>query len=503
MNQHAKIDGKTAMQSAEGLFDAFRREMTEDLTSGRLADRIIGKNLVIEGPFGPKRMIYADYAASGRALRPVEDFVLEHVLPVYANPHTQASYCGRAINALRKVARREIAHYCNAGDAHAVIFTGSGATSGINRLVSLFGADQTAADGKRPLVILGPYEHHSNILPWRECGAEVTELAEAPDGGPDLAVLEQVLACSTGRKVVCAFSAGSNVTGALTDVLAVTQIANRHGARIVWDYAGAGPYLPMTMHPAHDAEIDALVFSPHKFVGGPGSSGILIVRRDAVERERPSLPGGGTVSFVSPETHDYSTSIEAREEAGTPNVIADIRAALAVIVRDCMAQARLDDHSDQLVRCALDAWRANPRVEVLGRDHGACLPIISFRVRDGSGELVHHQLFTRLLSDRYGIQARGGCACAGPYVHRLLGIGAQESGEMRQAILSGEEVEKPGFVRLNFSGLMSDEEAGVAINAVNDLANEIECVAAGYCCDPSTAIFSPDPRAPIRSVAVL
>ena len=491
MNQHTTISGKTALQTAEVLFDTFRKEIAEDLAAGRLADGIIGKDLMIDGPFGPQRMIYADYAASGRALRQVENFVLEHVLPVYANPHTQASYCGRAINALRKVARREIAKYCGAGPDYAVIFAGTGATCGINRLVNLFGLNRSHPEGERPLVVIGPYEHHSNLLPWRECGAELVELAEAATGGPDLNALEAIFTRSAGRKVTCSFSAGSNVTGALTDVEAVTRMANRHGARIIWDYAGAGPYLPIAMRPGQGAQIDALVLSPHKFVGGPGSSGVMIVRRDAVEIETPSLPGGGTVSFVSPDTHDYSKDIQAREEAGTPNAIADIRAALAIIVRDCMARADLDRHSDQLARRALDAWRANPRLELLGADHDAVLPIISFRIQDGQGRQVHHQLFTRLLSDRYGVQARGGCACAGPYVHRLLDITPAESEAMRQAILSGKELEKPGFVRVNFSALMDDDDATWVIDAVNQLSDEIESLAPCYCGDSATAIFNP------------
>ncbi|WP_252258315.1 aminotransferase class V-fold PLP-dependent enzyme [Erythrobacter aurantius] len=408
----------TRTAAALSLFDAFRAGIEAALAAGTLAKDVIGKGLVFEGPCGPVRMIYADYAASGRALMQVERFVMEEVLPVYANPHTQASFCGRSINLLRCCAREEIARFCEAGKEDAVIFAGSGATAGIQKLVRLFGADRLDAEGRRPVVLVGPYEHHSNLLPWRESMADVIELPESPSGGPDMAELEASLVEHSGRHIIAAFSAGSNVTGALTDIAAVSQAVQAHGGRVIWDYAGAGPYLPMTMRPAADAHIDALVTSPHKFVGGPGSSGLLVVRREAVMMDTPSAPGGGTVSFVTPESHDYLADLAAREEAGTPNAIADIRAALAIIVRDCMMRAGLDARAEKLRRAALERWRANPLIETLGPDHDAMLPIVSFRVRDGRGGLVHHQLVTRILSDRFGVQARGGCACAGPYVHR-------------------------------------------------------------------------------------
>lgn len=472
-------------------FQRFREEIEIAVAKGVLSQDVIGKGLFFEGPSGPVRMLYADYAASGRALQQVERFILEEVLPIYANPHTQASYCGRSINALRRVAREEIARFCGAGEADAVIFAGSGATAGIQKLVRLFGADITGADGLKPLVLLGPYEHHSNLLPWRECGAEVVELPEARDGGPDLAILERELAAAGDRRVICSFSAGSNITGALTDVVAVSRLVKSYGGLVIWDYAGAAPYLPMTMHPAGDVHLDALVFSPHKFVGGPSSSGVLVVRRDAVKIGKPSAPGGGTVSFVSPDYQDYLSSIEAREEAGTPNAIADIRAALAIIVRDCMAKAGLDVAASAMRSKAVDAWRCNPRIEILGPDRENLLPIVSFRVRDGQGNLVHHQLVTRILSDRFGVQARGGCACAGPYVHRLLGIDCDASEAIRRNIKAGNELEKPGFVRVNFSPLMDRDEVELLIEAVNEVADHIDRYAPQFIANPSTAVFEP------------
>jgi len=439
------------VDEAHALFDAFRADIRVKLAQGTLGESIIGKGRLVEGPLGQQPLLYADYAASGRALREIEDFVLEHVLPVYANPHTQASYCGRSINALRRVARAEVARLCGAGQGDAVIFAGSGATAGLQKLVRLFGADQRDDAGDRALVLLGPYEHHSNLLPWRESGAEVIELPEDASGGPDRQALVNQLRQAAGRRIVCAFSAGSNVTGALTDIADVSRIVQAAGGKVIWDYAGAAPYLAMQMQPAADVHIDALVFSPHKFVGGPASSGVLVMRRDAAVLDKPSAPGGGTVSFVSPGGHDYLPDLAAREEAGTPNVIGDIRTALAAIVRSATIEAGLDQRAQAMCRAAQDRWRVNPRIEVLGRDMAVHLPIVAFRIRNADGAVVHHQLVTRILSDCFGIQVRGGCACAGPYVHRLLGIDDTQSQAIRRAIRSGAELEKPGFVRGNFS----------------------------------------------------
>lgn len=460
---------------------------------------LIGEGALIDGPFGARPLVYADYTASGRALRQVEDFVMTEVLPYYANSHTEASYCGQRMTRMRRAARAVIARACGAGPEHAVIFCGSGATAGINRLVALMGA------GPGMRVILGPTEHHSNLLPWRDSGAEVIELEEDPAGGPDRAALTRALASApAGGRVLCSFSAASNITGEIADVLGLTRQVRAAGARIVWDYAGGGPYLPIRMDPAPDAQIDAIVISPHKFVGGPGASGVLLLRRDAVATRRPTWPGGGTVKFVSPTAHDYSDSLEAREEAGTPNVIGDLRAALAFLVKVRIGTDRIAARNAVLLRRALAAWADHPGIQLLGAASRPRLPILSFRLRDGAGGFVHHQLATRLLSDLYGIQARGGCACAGPYVHRLLDIGPEASARLRAAILAGQEMEKPGFVRLNLSTLMTDAKVGMILSSVIDLCDRAPALAPTYGCDAGRAIFAPPvPAGQARSPAGL
>ena len=448
---------------------------------------LIGEGTKIPGLKGPVPLVYADYTASGRALRQVENFILQDVLPFYANSHTEASFCGAYMTELRNEARETIKHLTNSGSEAEVIFTGAGATAGLNRLVSLLGIQSA----ERPIVLLGPYEHHSNILPWRETKADVIEIPEAPQGGgPDTSVLRATLdSCSDADLVVASFSAASNVTGALTDVDAVTDILKQGGARVVWDYAGGAPYLPIDMRPPGHAPKDAVVFSPHKFPGGPGASGVLIVRHDAVAAQTPTWPGGGTVSFVSPWAHQYADSLAAREEAGTPNIIGDIRAALACIIKDVIGQkqiAEIEHHYNQLAK---DNWSANPQLELLGIDNPNRLPIFSFRITDQHGTPIHHQLFTRMLSDIYGIQARGGCACAGPYAHRLLHIDKAQSIRIHDALREAKEIEKPGWVRLNFSYMMSPETVHYIIDSVNSLTRNLDLYVGKYEADTRTAKF--------------
>lgn len=483
------------MQDEATLYASFAASLREGDTLALLRAGLIGEGIMIPGPFGPHGLIYADYVASGRPLRQVEAFIATHVLPYYANSHTEASFCGAYMTRMRARARGEIARLCGADDGFSVIFTGSGATAGINRLVHLLGVGPNGDNGDvgRPIVFIGPYEHHSNILPWRESGAEVIEIPEAQTGGPDLAALERALcATSPDRIRVGAFSIASNVTGIITDANATTALLRRHGALAVWDYAGGGPYLPVDMMAQTPWEKDAVVLSPHKFIGGPASSGVMIVRNAALRRSRPTMPGGGTVRFVSPWGHDYSQSPISREEAGTPNVIGDIRAALAFMVKDAIGQDTMDARHARLRQRALSVWSTNPSLRILGNPRAdAHLPFFSFQVRDPeTGEPVHQQLFTRMLSDLFGIQARGGCACAGPYAHRLMGIEQAHSDLLRTAILSGQEIDKPGWVRLNFSVLMDDAKADKIIHAVDTLARDSRQAASLYACDTSTARFT-------------
>ncbi len=470
-----------------------RPDLLEVLRAG-----LIGDDVTIDGPFGPKPLLYADYVASGRALRLVEDYVLDRILPFYANSHTQASYCGSFCTRMRHAARAEIARITGADERYSVLFTGSGATAGINRIVSLLDIAGARRAGKRCVVLVGPYEHHSNLLPWRETGAEVHEIKEADAGGPDLQALEAALIAARDADILAgAFSAASNVTGIVTDVDAVTRLLKTHGAISVWDYGCAAPYLPVSMNAGTDAGKDVVIYSSHKFPGGPGASGITIVRDGIVRTETPTVPGGGTVSFVSPWDHVYSSALTDREEGGTPNVVGDIRAALVLLIKEALGADWLARRQVDLRKMAEDFWADNPRIELLGAPAATHrLPIFSFRIHSGKGGYIHHQLFTRMLSDLYGIQARGGCACAGSYAHRLLDLTPDRSRAILQALEDGNELEKPGWVRLNLSALMTDEKAGLIIRSVDALARDADRYVDCYRADRSNARF--ETHAPVH-----
>lgn len=479
---------------AEAAFESFAQALAGPDPLAAIRDGLIGSGLAFETPFGTQRLLYADYVASGRALRQVESFVAEAVLPFYSNSHTEASECGRIVTRLRAAARAVVARETGCDEGCHVVFCGAGATAGINRIVGLLRLRERVAAGERVEVLVGPYEHHSNILPWRESGASITEIDEDPAGGPDLAALEAALGRAAGAAVIVgAFSAASNVTGRLTDTDAVTRLLKAHGALAVWDYACGAPYLPIAMTGAAGAAKDAIVFSPHKFAGGPGASGVLVLRDTVIDSPVPTQPGGGTVSFVSPWAHVYSRRVEAREEAGTPNVIGDIRAALALLVKAAVGTEAIEARERALRAQALGAWAGLPGLRLLGQDAAVpALPVFSFQIRDG-GRILHPQLVTRMLSDHYGIQARGGCACAGPYAHRLLGIGRDESERLTMRLAAGHELDKPGWTRLNLSYLHSDAEADAIIAAVADLAARAGTLAGLYEADPATARFRPRP----------
>lgn len=479
--------------SAASPFAAFCAALQQEGGIAVLREAVIGNTVQVTGPFGPRRLVYADYVASGRALGPVERFVQDEVLPYYANSHTETSYCGGLMTRLREQARAIIGRSMGCDPAlHAVVFAGAGATAGLNRIVHLLGLGDSVAKGEDPVVLLGPYEHHSNILPWRETGAEVIEIEEDAAGGPSPAELHRHLAALAGRRpVIGAFSAASNVSGIITDVAAVTRLLKAAGARVVWDYAGGAPYLPIAMTPAADAAIDAIALSPHKFVGGPGASGVFAIRRDAVRACVPSQPGGGTVRFVSPWGHDYNETVEGREEGGTPNIIGDLRAALAVLVKEAIGLDFITRRDAELAHRGLEALAVHERIEMLGATHSRRLPIFSFRVRDGHGGYHHQHLITQLMSDLYGIQARGGCACAGPYGHRLLQVERQASEALRAQVLAGHEIDKLGFVRFNLSYLMADDEVDFILKSVGELACMADRYADCYEADGHSGVFTP------------
>jgi selenocysteine lyase/cysteine desulfurase len=316
------------------------------------------------------------------------------------------------------------------------------------------------------VVFVGPYEHHSNELPWRESIADVVEILLADDGRIDMDDLVVQLRAYADRPVkIGSFSAASNVTGLLTDADAVTDLLHEHGALAFWDYAAAGPYVDIRM----SAGKDAVFLSPHKFMGGPQTPGVLVVRRDLVRNAVPTMPGGGTVEFVDPSGHQYVSDPVKREEGGTPAIVESIRAGLVFALKEAVGVPLIQHNENELWQRVAARWRQNPAVDILGDRVGGRLPIVSFRLKYGD-RWLHHHFVAALLNDVFGVQSRGGCSCAGPYGHHLLGIDAAHSQEFQDVITSGYEGIKPGWIRLSFNYFISDSVADYLIEAVDLIA---------------------------------
>ena len=473
---------------------------------------VIGDDQVIHGPFGPRRVTYADYTASGRSLSFLEDHIRTAVLPRYANTHTESSGTGLQTTRFREEARRIIAESLGADhERYAVIFAGSGSTGAVHKLVDVLGLripadlddryqlrDRIPPD-ERPVVFVGPYEHHSNELPWRESIADVVTISEDAGGHIDLADLERNLVRYADRPLrIGTFSAASNVTGILSDTRAISVLLHRHGALAFWDFAAAAPYVDIQMEPrrpgpdgASDAELDtkdALFISTHKLIGGPGTPGILVARRDLFRNRVPTVVGGGTVAYVNQAEHRYLADVEHREEAGTPDIVGSIRAGLTFQLKGAVGEDAIAQREHGFIRRAIERWEAVPTMGILGDRRARRLSIVSFIIGHGERRL-HHNLVVALLNDLFGIQSRGGCSCAGPYGHRLLGIDLATSRRFESEILAGYEGIKPGWIRVSFNYFVSETVFRYILDAVELVATEGWRRAPQYRLDPATGLW--------------
>jgi selenocysteine lyase/cysteine desulfurase len=376
-------------------------------------DNIIGRHHQFDGPFGRKHVIYCDFTASGKALHFIEHFIINQVLPTYGNTHTSTGMNSVQTTSYRDEAREILRNSFGATKDDAVIFVGSGCTGAIHKLVDGLGLSKN----DRPVVFVGASEHHSNLLPWREIASRVVRIKDDENGLLDTNELENALkiAQRERRTLIGCFSAASNITGTLFQDMKITALLHKYGAYSFWDYATAAPYVKIAMNPTSreypngEAHKDAIYFSMHKFVGGPQTPGLLIVKKSVIERNPvPGGSGGGTVLFVDRNSHHYLSDVETREEGGTPAIVESIRAGLVIKLKDTVTDEWIMKHENKLTRLAFTEWQDIPELILLGSKTAPRVAIFSFLIRHlRTGIFLHHNFVCALLNDIYGIQARG------------------------------------------------------------------------------------------------
>lgn len=460
----------------EQYFDKFRKN-------------IVGIDQEFETPYGVKKIIYTDWTASGRLYRPIEEKLLNEFGPYVANTHTETSTCGAAMTMAYHEARNIIKRHVNASSEDVLITEGSGMTGVINKFQRILGLKVTESlkdhtnvpEELKPIVFVSHMEHHSNQTSWYETIADVVVVPCNQAGLVCLDKFEAEVKKYKDRPIkIASIIAGSNVTGIKTDYHKVAKLIHKYGGLCFVDFACSAPYVDIDMHPADkDEYLDAIFFSPHKFLGGPATSGVLIFNKKLYKNMIPDNPGGGTVTYTNPwGEHDYFDDVETREDGGTPAFMQTIKIALCIKLKDEMGTENMKKREDEVNEVIFETLEALPEVQILAKNHKDRLSIFSFYF-----EKYHFNLVVKLLNDRFGIQTRGGCSCAGTYGHFLLNVDQETSHRIKDEILEGCNVEKPGWVRLSVHPTVTNDEVQFICDSLKELSVNIAEWAKDYSYD--------------------
>lgn len=437
---------------------------------------IIGDDMEFETPFGRKKMIYADWIASGRLYKPIEEKITNIIGPYVGNTHTAATEAGIMMTNAYRTAHQIIKNHVGANDDDIIITAGFGMTAVVNKLQRLLGLrtdnmftkDQRSTTKEdQPIVFITHMEHHSNHISWIETKAKVIVLEPDKENKVNKdELIKQLEKYKNHSLKIGSFIAGSNVTGVTPPFYEMAEIMHRYNGIALIDMAGSAPYVDINMHPENPMQgLDAIFFSPHKFLGGPGSSGVMVFNKKLYSSEVPDCPGGGTVEWTNPwGGHKYYDDIEVREDGGTPGFIQAIRTAYAIKVKDQMDTKLIAQREEELVKRAFDGLTKIKGIHILADNIRDRLGVMSFWF-----EHIHFNLIVKLMSDKYGIQLRGGCACAGTYGHFLLNVSPEESHKIVERITGGDLSIKPGFVRISLHPTMTNKELDFIISALNDI----------------------------------
>lgn len=448
----------------------------------KFRQNIIGIDCEFVTPYNErKRLVYADWTASGRNYLPIERKLIEEAMPFVANTHTETNTTGKTMTLAYHESQHIIKKHVNASPEDVLISSNSGMTGVVNKFQRILGLKVHESykemielgENDRPIVFITHMEHHSNQTSWLETLADVRIIEPTEDGLVDLKSLERLLEEYKHRKTkYAAITSCSNVTGIFAPYHEIAKLMHRAGGFCFVDFACSAPYINIDMHPNEDPEayLDAIYFSPHKFLGGPGATGILVFSKKLYHLTVPDTPGGGTVEWTNPwGGHRYVEDIEAREDGGTPAFLQTIRTALAIVLKEQMGVENILKREEELLDIIWEKMANLPNLHILADEHRHRLGVISFYI-DG----LHYNMGVKLLNDRFGIQVRGGCSCAGTYGHYLLKVDQCYSKEITDMIDSGDYSRKPGWIRMSIHPTMTNEEVEYVCNCIVAMAKHFE-----------------------------